>query len=96
MKNARRADDRFGMLICVGVAGMFFANIFENIGMTMGIMPITGIPLPFLSYGGSSMWTNLISIGLVMSVCVHGAGRVTVKAKDVSVLRAMKVGSLQK
>lgn len=42
------------------------------------------------------MWTNLISIGLVMSVCVHGAGRVTVKAKDVSVLRAMKVGSLQK
>lgn len=96
LKNARRADDRFGMLICVGVAGMFFAHIFENIGMTMGIMPITGIPLPFLSYGGSSMWTNLISIGLVMSVCVHGAGRVTVKAKDVSVLRAMKVGGLQK
>ena len=93
LKNARKSDDRFGMLICTGVAGMFFAHIFENIGMTMGIMPITGIPLPFLSYGGSSMWTNLISIGLVLSVGIHRSERITVKTKDVSELKAMRLNA---
>ena len=65
------SQDKIGKLICMGVAAMLAAHIFENIGMTMGITPITGIPLPFLSYGGSSMWTNLISIGLVTSVAIR-------------------------
>ena len=50
---------------------MFMFHIFENIGMVIGIMPITGIPLPFISYGGSNMLTNMIAIGLVESVCIH-------------------------
>ena len=58
----------FGMFICVGVGTMMFFHSFENIGMCLGIMPITGIPLPFVSYGGSSMLTCCASIGLVQSV----------------------------
>lgn len=65
---ARKAKDTFGQLIVIGVVCMQMAHIFENIGMTMGIMPITGIPLPFLSYGGSFMWTNMIALGLVLNV----------------------------
>ena len=58
----------FGMFICVGVGAMMFFHTFENIGMCLGIMPITGIPLPFVSYGGSSMLTCWAAIGLVQSV----------------------------
>ncbi|HZJ82776.1 MAG TPA: rod shape-determining protein RodA [Clostridia bacterium] len=65
---ARKAKDTFGSLIVIGVVSMQMAHIFENIGMTMGIMPITGIPLPFLSYGGSFMWTNMIALGLILNV----------------------------
>ena len=61
-------QDRFGKLIIYGVAAMFFAHIVENIGMTLGLMPITGIPLPFLSYGGSNFVTNMAGIGLVLNV----------------------------
>ncbi|MBR2860956.1 MAG: rod shape-determining protein RodA [Clostridia bacterium] len=66
-----KAHDRYGKMIIVGVMAMFMFHIFENIGMVMGIMPITGIPLPFVSYGGSSMLTNMIGIGLVESVCMN-------------------------
>ena len=62
------AQNQYGTLICAGVASMFMFHIFENIGMTMGIMPVTGIPLPFISYGGSSMLTNMLAVGLVMGV----------------------------
>jgi len=65
---SKKSKDSFGTYICVGVACMFMAHIFENIGMCIGIMPVTGIPLPFFSYGGSSMITNLMAVGLVMSV----------------------------
>lgn len=65
---AKTAKDSFGGLLCVGVFAMIFAHFVENIGMSMGLLPITGIPLPFISYGGSSMLTNMIAIGLVMSV----------------------------
>ena len=65
---AAKARDELGALICAGVASMILFHVFENIGMTMGIMPITGIPLPFMSYGGSSMWTNMIGFGLVLNV----------------------------
>ena len=62
------ARNNTGFYICVGVAGMFAFHIIENIGMCIGIMPVTGIPLPFFSYGGSSMLSNLIAIGLVLNV----------------------------
>lgn len=60
--------DKFGSLIIIGVMSMFLFHIFENIGMCIGIMPITGIPLPFMSYGGSNMVTNMGGIGLVLNV----------------------------
>ncbi|HVE94991.1 MAG TPA: rod shape-determining protein RodA [Acidimicrobiales bacterium] len=62
------ARDLFGTLVCVGVLCMFVFQIFENIGMTMGIMPITGIPLPFVSYGGSSIVAAFAGLGLVLNV----------------------------
>jgi rod shape determining protein RodA len=68
---SRRAFDRFGSYIIIGVMAMIAFHVFENIGMTLGVMPCTGIPLPFLSYGGSSMLTNLIAIGLVENVCIR-------------------------
>jgi rod shape determining protein RodA len=60
--------DFFGTLICAGVLGLLLFQVFENMGMTMGIMPITGIPLPFMSYGGSSTLTMFAAIGLVLNV----------------------------
>ncbi len=63
--------DKFGRLIISGVIGMLLFHVFENIGMTLGLMPITGIPLPFLSYGGSNMVTNMGGIGLVLNVTRH-------------------------
>ena len=60
--------DRFGRLIICGVLGMLLFHVFENIAMTLGLMPITGIPLPFLSYGGSNMVTNMAGVGLVLNV----------------------------
>lgn len=68
---AKKAKDRFGSLIVIGVASMMFFHIFENIGMTMGLMPVTGIPLPFMSYGGSSMMTNMMAYGMVLSVAMR-------------------------
>ena len=63
-----KARDNFGMLICVGVTSMMFAHVFENIGMIIGIMPVTGIPLPFVSYGGSNMLSSMIAYGFVINV----------------------------
>jgi rod shape determining protein RodA len=67
-RTATLARDFFGMLVCMGVLAMFTFQIFENIGMTMGIMPVTGIPLPFMSYGGSSTITAFACVGLVANV----------------------------
>lgn len=67
-RTAQLARDDFGAYVCAGVLAMFLFQIFENIGMTMGIMPITGIPLPFMSYGGSSTLANFIAVGLVLNV----------------------------
>jgi len=64
----RRSSDLFGRLVCIGVIAWFIFQTFENIGMTMGLMPMTGVPLPFLSYGGSSMFANLIGVGLLQNV----------------------------
>ena len=64
----RQSRDLFGRLVCIGVIAWFIFQSFENIGMAMGLMPMTGVPLPFLSYGGSSMFANLIGIGLLQNV----------------------------
>ncbi|HEX6918773.1 MAG TPA: rod shape-determining protein RodA [Actinomycetes bacterium] len=65
---ALRAEDMFGRLVAVGIVCWFTFQSFENIGMTLGIMPVTGVPLPFVSYGGSSMFANLIAVGLLQNV----------------------------
>ena len=59
------------MLLCVGVMSMLLFHIFENIGMNLGIMPITGIPLPLVSQGGSSVLASFVALGLVQSVHMH-------------------------
>jgi rod shape determining protein RodA len=71
---ARNSPDKFGSFMSVGLAAMFLFHIWENIGMTIGLMPITGIPLPFMSYGGTFQLINLISIGIVLSVGLHREG----------------------
>ena len=68
---ARYTRDKYGMLVIIGVMGMLLFHVFENIGMTLGLMPITGIPLPFLSYGGSNMVTNMGGIALALNVTKH-------------------------
>ncbi len=65
---AVHAKDYFGMCLVAGCAGMLLAHVFENIGMTIGLMPVTGIPLPFISYGGSNLLTNMIAVGIVENV----------------------------
>jgi rod shape determining protein RodA len=65
---AALAKDLTGTLICVGVLAMLMFQIFENVGMTMGIMPVTGIPLPFMSYGGSNTLATFVAVGLVLNV----------------------------
>ena len=65
---ARRTDDPYGRLVATGITAWFAFQIFENIGMTLGLMPMTGVPLPFLSYGGSSMFATLIGFGLLQNV----------------------------
>jgi rod shape determining protein RodA len=68
---ARNSRDTFGSLIVCGVIGMLGFNFIENIGMCIGLLPVTGLPLPFISAGGSAMLTNCIAIGLVMSVSMR-------------------------
>jgi rod shape determining protein RodA len=68
LRIAALAHEFTGTLLCVGVLAMLVFQVFESMGMTMGIMPITGIPLPFVSYGGSSVLTSFIGVGLVESV----------------------------
>ncbi|HET7529842.1 MAG TPA: rod shape-determining protein RodA [Mycobacteriales bacterium] len=65
---AARAEDGFGTLVAVGIVCWFGFQAFENIGMTVGIMPVTGLPLPFVSYGGSSMFANMLAVGLLQNV----------------------------
>jgi rod shape determining protein RodA len=71
---ARRSSDPYGQMVCTGVIAWFAFQTFENIGMTMGLMPMTGVPLPFMSYGGSSMFANLIGFGLLQNVHARHRG----------------------
>lgn len=65
---ARNAKDMYGSLVVIGVVALIATHTVVNIGMNLGVVPVTGIPLPFISYGGSSLMTNMIALGLVMSV----------------------------
>jgi len=65
---AKTAKDDIGSYIAIGIAGIFFFHMIENIGMTMGLLPITGVPLPFVSYGGSSMITNFMCIAMLLNI----------------------------
>jgi len=71
LRIAARAEDQFGMLIASGIAIWFAVQAFINIGMTVGIMPVTGLPLPFVSYGGSAMFADMLAIGCLQSVAAH-------------------------
>ena len=71
MRIARGSGDLFGMIMVMCVVGMWCFQILENIGMDCGLMPITGIPLPFVSYGSSFMIVNFVLLGLVGSVWAH-------------------------
>lgn len=70
-RSMRLAKDPLGRLIVAGIFGLFVYSIFQNAGMTVGIMPITGIPLPFMSYGGSAMLTFFAIIGLVLNISMR-------------------------
>lgn len=69
---AKLTRDNFGAFIIMGVAFLFFAQVFVNIGMNLGLLPVTGLTLPFISYGGSSLLTNFMLIGLVESIVIRG------------------------
>jgi hypothetical protein len=64
-------NDNFGMLLATGIATMFTFEVLVNVGMTIGIMPVTGIPLPFLSYGVSALTTNMLSIGILLNIAMQ-------------------------
>ena len=68
VKTAQKARDNFGMLLAAGITSMMAFHVLVNVGMTIGIMPVTGIPLPLLSYGVSSLTTNLFSIGILLNI----------------------------
>jgi rod shape determining protein RodA len=74
LRIAGSARDRLGKLVVVGVVTLLFSHVFINIGMNIRIMPVTGIPLPLLSYGGSSVLGSLIAVGLMQNVYIHRKG----------------------
>ena len=76
---AKTARDDYGTYIAAGISGIFFFHLTENIGMTMGLLPITGVPLLFISYGGSSMLTSFICIGLLINISANRKKTIYVK-----------------
>ena len=74
LRIAGQARDRLGRLMAVGVVTLIFSHVFVNIGMNIRIMPVTGVPLPLLSYGGSSVLCSLIAVGLMQNIHIHRKG----------------------
>ena len=74
LRIARASDDVFGRVAAAGIACWFGFQAFQNIGMCLGIMPVTGVPLPFVSYGGSSLFAGLLAVGLLQNI--HARNRV--------------------
>ena len=68
VKVAKTIKDEAGSYVAIGIAGVFLFHTLENIGMTMGLLPITGVPLLFVSYGGSSMLTSCILVGILLNI----------------------------
>ncbi len=68
---ALRCHNSFGTYLCAGVIGMLSFQVFQNVGMNLGILPVTGFTLPLLSYGGSSLIATMFAIGIVLSVSYH-------------------------
>ncbi len=68
LRTAQQAKDTFGRMLCAGSFALIVFSVFENVGMNMGIMPVAGIPLPFLSYGGSAMICFFAAVGITVSV----------------------------
>ena len=68
LDTARKAKDEFGRFLALGITFMFATYFFINVGMTLGIMPVVGIPLPFMSYGGTALLSNFISVGVLINV----------------------------
>jgi rod shape determining protein RodA len=75
------SKDLFGSLVAAGIAGMLMFQVFVNVGMTIGIMPITGVPLPLMSYGGSSVITTLLAVGLLQSIYVQARASQALKGR---------------
>jgi rod shape determining protein RodA len=68
LNTAKNSKDRFGFLVAIGLTSMLFLHAVINIGMTSGLLPVVGVPLPFLSYGGSFLLTSLISIAILVNI----------------------------
>ena len=68
---AGQTRDRLGKLLAVGVVALFFSHVFINIGMNIRLMPVTGVPLPLLSYGGSSVLSSMIAAGLLQNIYIY-------------------------
>ena len=79
------AKNLYGALVAGGIAAMLMFQVFVNVGMTIGIMPITGVPLPLMSYGGSSVIMTLIALGILQSVHVQGRASSDVKRSELLV-----------
>ena len=71
-----QADDLFGRVAAAGIACWWGFQAFQNIGMCLGIMPVTGVPLPFVSYGGSSLFAGMLALGLLQNIHLRSAGPV--------------------
>lgn len=80
---ASQAADRFSMLVAVGITTWISVQAFMNMAAVVGLMPITGIPLPFISFGGSSMLVTLTAVGLLLNIARHPAGARPVAARTV-------------
>jgi rod shape determining protein RodA len=89
LRIATRTDDLFGRIAAAGIACWFGFQAFQNIGMCLGIMPVTGVPLPFLSYGGSSMFASLLAVGLLQNI--HGRSAATAERRVVDSPRLVTV-----
>jgi rod shape determining protein RodA len=75
------SKDLFGSLVAAGVTAMLMFQVFVNVGMTIGIMPITGVPLPLLSYGGSSVITTMLAMGLLQSIYIQARASQALKGR---------------
>ncbi len=93
---ARYTHDKFGRMIIIGVMSMLFIHVFQNIAMTIGLMPITGIPLPFISYGGSNLLTNIAGISLVLNVVKNRSNAMPSYSMPVTIASTSRLGRQKK